>query len=363
MNSNKIYLYYILNKLDANAIYIGITSNHKIRWRQHCNACKFAKGSNKRLYNAINKYGVENFEMKVMEEFENRDDANQREIFLIQDFRNKNYKVYNVSNGGEGRTGVKVTYENKVKLSKMWRGENSNFSKLNKDQVNEIRSMFNTGNYNKPQLAKKFNVHTSTIRSIILEKSWTNKLHSEYEPKYVFLSEEEMKKRNILIHEEYILHKKYIEEIAKKFKLTNTSIRNILHDVISEEAMYKKRKNARKNNKSASQGSLNGHSKITEDRVLELIKLKGLYTQEEIAEKMQISIFMIASILSGKTWSHLTGIIYQSSYKRISEEKSKEIYELYLTGLYSYRELGRKFNADKQTIKNICSKLSEKEKN
>ncbi|MGA4923239.1 GIY-YIG nuclease family protein, partial [Bacillus subtilis] len=73
-------------KLDANAIYIGITSNHKIRWRQHCNACKFAKGSNKRLYNAINKYGVENFEMKVMEEFENRDDANQREIFLIQDF-------------------------------------------------------------------------------------------------------------------------------------------------------------------------------------------------------------------------------------------------------------------------------------
>lgn len=51
-------------------------------------------------------------------------------------------------------------------------GENHHRALLTKVQVDEIRRMYATGNYNQPQLAELFGVKRNTIGSIIQGKSW-----------------------------------------------------------------------------------------------------------------------------------------------------------------------------------------------
>ena len=59
-------------------------------------------GSGKYLWNAIRKYGIENFECKIIEECDSREQLNEREIYWISFYnavKSKNY--YNITKGGK----------------------------------------------------------------------------------------------------------------------------------------------------------------------------------------------------------------------------------------------------------------------
>lgn len=84
-------IYGIKNLLTNQVVYVGQTiRTYKIRWQQHKQQSKDRKYS---LYNAFNKYGINNFKPFLIEECENTL-LNEREQYWI-----KYYKTYIDENG------------------------------------------------------------------------------------------------------------------------------------------------------------------------------------------------------------------------------------------------------------------------
>ena len=59
-------------------------------------------GSGKYLKRAIKKYGIENFEKKVLHIFDNKEDMDKKEAELVDEAYLKFCKTYNLKQGGEG---------------------------------------------------------------------------------------------------------------------------------------------------------------------------------------------------------------------------------------------------------------------
>ena len=95
-------LYCIENKITGQK-YIGITSlKPEERWKKHQYAYKTEKKKNDcpKFYNSIRKYGIENFELSVLEQSEDASYIESLEVKYIAE--NKN--LLNVSPGGGGMT-------------------------------------------------------------------------------------------------------------------------------------------------------------------------------------------------------------------------------------------------------------------
>lgn len=54
----------------------------------------------------------------------------------------------------------------------IWRGHSINTSKLEEDQVIEIRRLFDTGNYTKTDIAKMFKISVPATSSILKRENW-----------------------------------------------------------------------------------------------------------------------------------------------------------------------------------------------
>ena len=84
-------------------VYIGATKNPTNRWKKHRHEARLNR-YNTILYKAMNKYGVDEFEMDVL--FGSRDKDyifNEMEPFFIEQYDSTNHeKGYNISKGGEG---------------------------------------------------------------------------------------------------------------------------------------------------------------------------------------------------------------------------------------------------------------------
>lgn len=77
-------------------------------------------GSGKILGIALKKYGRKNFVCEIIENCKTKEELNQREIYWIAFYREKN-KCYNITNGGEGRA-APHSEETRKKLSKSLMG-------------------------------------------------------------------------------------------------------------------------------------------------------------------------------------------------------------------------------------------------
>lgn len=99
------YVVYKITNTINDKIYIGITNNTKLRWSSNGKQYR-ARGVDKNsrpFWNAIQKYGWEKFDKKVILSNLTYEEALQKEIEMIKsyDSTNKN-KGYNVSLGGNG---------------------------------------------------------------------------------------------------------------------------------------------------------------------------------------------------------------------------------------------------------------------
>ena len=106
---------YGIKNLVNNKIYIGKSTNIKIRNKAHETSFIRGQAVNIHLQRAINKYGIENFEFVILEEvcLENIDD---KEKYWINCFKSYDEKFgYNKTMGGDGG---KLTLEIKLKISK-----------------------------------------------------------------------------------------------------------------------------------------------------------------------------------------------------------------------------------------------------
>jgi len=112
-NNYIVYMHIFPN----NKVYIGITSQKiERRWRYNGSGYK-----TQIIYNAIQKYGWGNIEHKILYENLSREEAEQKEIELITQYKSNNSKYgYNIDNGGNHQG--KMSEQTKVKLSKIFMG-------------------------------------------------------------------------------------------------------------------------------------------------------------------------------------------------------------------------------------------------
>lgn len=107
-------VYKITNKINLKS-YIGQTINSlEWRWKRHQH-----KSNCHLLFNAIRKYGKENFEIKVLAYCNNIEEMNHREQYYIKLFKTLAPNGYNLDSGGNNKTMHQST---KNKLSKSLKG-------------------------------------------------------------------------------------------------------------------------------------------------------------------------------------------------------------------------------------------------
>jgi len=99
-------------------MYVGKTKDPKRRWRMHKNL----EGKCKALYEAIKKYGHENFKFEINKQFECELQAYSYEKQLIIDLNTKVPNGYNITDGGYGIIGIKKTKEHIEKVAKAHTG-------------------------------------------------------------------------------------------------------------------------------------------------------------------------------------------------------------------------------------------------
>ena len=95
------YIYKITNLINQKA-YIGKTTNTiKERWGEHISESKSERAKNRPIYRAINKYGIENFSIELVEEVDIKE-LSDKEIYWIGYYDTYN-NGYNATLGGDGR--------------------------------------------------------------------------------------------------------------------------------------------------------------------------------------------------------------------------------------------------------------------
>lgn len=102
------YSIYIIKNTVNEKVYIGQTCQTvKERFNQHLRPSTIKKRGSYKIYNAIEKYGKENFYYEILEEGISKDDINNKEIYYIEQFDSYN-NGYNSTHGGDSKVIYKI---------------------------------------------------------------------------------------------------------------------------------------------------------------------------------------------------------------------------------------------------------------
>jgi len=137
------YIYKITNKIN-DKIYIGKTeSSIEKRWKEHLGDFGKKRTEKRPLYEAMNKYGVENFSIHLIEE---TNQPEEREKFYINQYRTyigfEDCNGYNATLGGDGKT----------------------YAFQDLESIELLIKMYNDG-YNSIGMAKVLNLDQNTVLS------------------------------------------------------------------------------------------------------------------------------------------------------------------------------------------------------
>lgn len=160
----KIWIYQIRNKVN-NKIYIGSTNNLERRWESHIYQLKNNIHHSIKLQKAWDKYGEDNFEFSIIEEFnsDNEDDKYIKEQYYLDLYESYTDKGYNMSNIADTR-----------KLFKRIKSENSVFTKITKEVAITIKRELCETDKQQQEIAEEFNVSRGVVSHIARLESWVN---------------------------------------------------------------------------------------------------------------------------------------------------------------------------------------------
>lgn len=109
-------IYKVTNVINGK-IYIGQTIRDlKIRKTQHINTA-LANRDNNYFHNAISKYGKNSFRWKMIEYCDSKEELDEMEFHYIKQFNSFEFG-YNLTLGGGGMSGYKITEKHRENLSK-----------------------------------------------------------------------------------------------------------------------------------------------------------------------------------------------------------------------------------------------------
>lgn len=150
---------YKVTNLINNKVYIGQSVHIETRWKSHQNDYNNINysGYNTMFYNAIRKYGINNFKFEIIEEC-NLNELNEKETYWI--------KYYNSYIGFQNCNGYNMTLG----------GDNFAFGNgtLAKEQVEEIKQLLLTTDISQVELGKRYGVSAMTISDINRGITWTD---------------------------------------------------------------------------------------------------------------------------------------------------------------------------------------------
>lgn len=110
-------IYKVTNKVNGK-IYIGQTIVGLAKRKEgHINDA-LANRDNNYFHNSISKYGKENFKWQVIEHCDSKEELDEMEFHYIKQFRSFGSGGYNLTLGGGGMLGYKITEEHRHNLSK-----------------------------------------------------------------------------------------------------------------------------------------------------------------------------------------------------------------------------------------------------
>lgn len=202
MEVNMVYIYKIKNNLNGK-VYVGKTKNLKERRATHFREYRDLNNS-KALYQAMRKYGEENFSFKVLEKC-SESNWGEREQYWIEKY-NSLTSGYNMIPGGSEPP--RMT------------GENHPLSILTWTNVHDIKRDLLKGDLSMKDISIKYNISIDQIYRINTGKSW-----SEKEDTYPIRkpNKTDSKTLNQIV---WMLQNTSVtqKEIGKKFSLSRTTI-------------------------------------------------------------------------------------------------------------------------------------------
>lgn len=104
---------YCFRNIINNKIYIGKSENIKRRYNEHKS---HSNTKNYHFYNAIRKYGFDNFEFFILEDNIEKSELYNSEQFYIAYYKMIGAVLYNTGDGGPGRSGAILSQKTKDKI-------------------------------------------------------------------------------------------------------------------------------------------------------------------------------------------------------------------------------------------------------
>ncbi|MGG3986957.1 nuclease [Bacillus smithii] len=217
-----------------NKKYIGkdVHIDQNKRKKEHYNLLIKGTHYNKHLQRAFDKYKT--FDYDVLIEFRDIDNETLStcEMFYIDIFDTYN-KGYNLTKGGEGGNGLRISKSEREKRSERYTGEKNPQSKLTNKQFFEIVEHLKQGKTNR-EIAKMYNIHERYI-SLIRHKKRFKKLWEQVKDYNPINSDEQLKNRGKVTEQMFkeIVHMikngKTNAEIERKFDLSSGTASRIRH--------------------------------------------------------------------------------------------------------------------------------------
>ena len=228
--NNVTGIYLIRNNIN-NKIYIGQSTDIHRRWLEHLRSgqpekyCKKSeRDSNTPIHKAMQKYGVENFSISILEQCD-KNLLNEKEKYWIKTLRSQDKDIgYNLGEGGQESFALKGENHSQAKLTqkdvdeiinllticlintgKTWfnkdlkypiritntgmKGEKNPKAKFTEEQVMEMRKLYSQGECPKDIKIKYHHIASdNAIDAILYGKTythlpiWKNKTHEWIEP-------------------------------------------------------------------------------------------------------------------------------------------------------------------------------------
>lgn len=292
-------IYKITNKVNGKS-YIGQTRyTLEFRWKQHQH-----KKDNTYFHNAIHKYGIDNFDIEVLEEC-NIEDLNSREIFYIAKFDTFN-NGYNLTIGGDGNR--RLLLDNKYdeikelylsgfssnKIATLYKVDKASIIKILKQLGVKIRSnklsinhqeflelvQDYTLGYSLKELAKRYDCTAIGLKEYLQRKG------INIRARYNILNDKEAQESLI---NDYLDGNLRLSEIQAKYHCSY----NVFTKILSLHGIDKKGKGT--------------HFKLKESECLEAIKLFNLGVSiQKIANKFEVNKSTIYSLFKRYHVNYLT---------------------------------------------------------
>lgn len=213
---------YTIKNIVTNYYYIGKSMHLENRFKQHFKSLNENKHYNLHLQRSFNKYGIQNFKWFILE-YCDSSKLDEKEKFWIKLFKDNNFKLYNICEGGEGgKMPLEIIESNKIKISKANKG---------KDYVKHIGSKNGMyGKHHSFQSKQKMSLNSNN-------KGINNPMYGKHH------SEQTKQKISKSLRSRYCSHemssetKKKMSEKAKQ-RAKNPIIYKILCNNLSKKSKY-----------------------------------------------------------------------------------------------------------------------------